>query len=124
MDVWAIEHVSPVEDSKFIKFMIEKGYYYFDILCIPVADYIFVRKESAVFSKLKVPLLEQNRTRICPYKTYASNPPRDPHHYPNLEFSYEPLKHQIPPGEDMNLDKPHAYTYNATTVIRSINIKS
>ena len=87
-------HLAMVEDQVFIKFMIDQGYYYFDTTCTYIGDYVFIRKKSELFAKLKVPLDQLNRTTICEYKEdmltarYHFEPAnlRDKHHYPNLEF--------------------------------------
>ena len=84
-----------MEDQEIIKFMLDKGYYYFDSLCFPVNDFIFVRKESALFSRLAVPPHAMNRTSVCRYKPInidghssanGLDVLRDRHHYPHLKY--------------------------------------
>ena len=85
-----------IEHTEFITFMISKGYYYFDMTCAIIGDYIFVRKGSAIYKKLEVPREQENRTQICdnkllalvqkPYFTLKDL--RDPHHYPNIRYKY------------------------------------
>ena len=100
VDVWVIEHITIYEDTNFVKFMISKGYYYFDILCAEVSDYIFVRKNSSLYSRLSVPLHEENRELICPFKRHIGTNNtfslddealRDSHHYPELQYKSAPL---------------------------------
>lgn len=105
VDVWAIEHFILIEDSEFVNFMVSKGYYYYDILCSEVADYIFVRKESDLFSALQVPANKQDRNLICQYKRVIrrnhTSPTltsmiRDPHHYPDMRYRETPEISPLP----------------------------
>jgi len=97
VDMWAIEHNGWKEDTKFSEFMVSKGYYLLDMLCDVVADYVFIRKGSDLFRRLKVPKEAENRTEICMYKkdTFTNDDKynlqlvdiRDRHHYPQLEYT-------------------------------------
>ena len=87
--------IKTLEHKEFILFMISKGYYYFDMTCAFVGDYIFVRKNSELFQRLKVPNDQMNRHEICKYKLLYSSAVelipsmeelRDPHHYPELNY--------------------------------------
>ena len=96
VDIWVIEHSGDNEDQNFVRDMVRRGYYYLDMLCDYVADYIFIRKESKLFKKLKVPKRFENRTEVCLFKneTFRNGKPqsfdmrvvRDQHHYPELKF--------------------------------------
>ena len=85
-----------VEHTEFINFMISKGYYYFDMTCAIIGDYIFVRKESEIFKKLEVPKEQENRTQVCDNKLlltmgklfFTTEDIRDPHHYPDIKYKY------------------------------------
>ena len=97
VDVWAIEHFTMrmTEDVEFIRFMIGKGYYYLDVLCSEVQDYIFVRKKSDTFKRLAVPKEKIHRDKLCPFKSYHNRlnysmnerDLRDPHHFPSLVYN-------------------------------------
>ena len=85
-----------IEHTEFITFMISKGYYYFDMTCAIIGDYIFVRKESEIFKKLEVPKEQENRTQVCDNKLlltmgklfFTTEDIRDPHHYPDIKYKY------------------------------------
>lgn len=87
--------LSIIEDIDIITFMQSKGYYYFDVLCYSISDFIFIRKGSDLFKKLKVPMHALNRTSICKDKivltaTHKYLRPekkfRDSHHFPGIEY--------------------------------------
>lgn len=104
VDVWAIEHVGFGEDTEFVQFMVDRGYYYFDMLCTLVADYIFVRKGSEIFSRLHVPFDQANRTAVCSHKLFqvvtfntttfdfSLDTLRDHFHYPDLKYKKQGLE--------------------------------
>ncbi|XP_047736805.1 uncharacterized protein LOC108680959 [Hyalella azteca] len=104
VDVWAVEHVTGYEDQSFIRFMVSKGYYYFDALCAEVPDFIFVRKESEIFEALQVPMEPTNRSAICHFKkartrtnySLAVEDLRDLHHYPQLIYRDVPEVNPVP----------------------------
>ncbi|XP_047736021.1 uncharacterized protein LOC108677661 [Hyalella azteca] len=104
VDVWAVEHVTGYEDQSFIRFMISKGYYYFDALCAEVPDFIFVRKGSEIFESLQVPMEPTNRSAICHFKkvrtrtnySLAVEDLRDLHHYPQLIYRDVPEVNPVP----------------------------
>lgn len=114
VDVWAIEHQNWSEDSKFAEFMINKGYYYFDVFCNEVPDYIFVRKASELYKSLNVPAEAENRTAVCPYKPYRTRQNytssvellRDLHHYPTLPYKDIPLVEILKEGEEYKFARP------------------
>nr|XP_045620520.1 uncharacterized protein LOC123771839 [Procambarus clarkii] len=116
VDVWAIEHVSPsrnstprtqtssggssqqvswLEDPEFIAFMEARGYYLFDMFCNYIPDYIFVRRGSDVFKRLRVPERMWKRRGICLHKSiwdeetkvFEPNLHRDKRHWPILAYS-------------------------------------
>lgn len=112
VDVWAIEHTRPLatmnswvtklvpsksgyelEDEKLISFMESKGYYFFDMFCHVISDYIFVRRNSSVFESLEVPPEFWKRRGLCLEKgDYRSDVKddlknlRDRHHWPDVKF--------------------------------------
>lgn len=106
VDMWAIEHSTVYEDREFVTFMQSKGYYYFDILCLEVADYIFLRKGSELYSSLHVPVNAENRTEVCAYKEFRGRTNtsievsdlRDHHHFP--ELSYQEVPRISPPSDE------------------------
>lgn len=78
VDVWMIEHINPnlklfndgsqegeFEDESFIEFMENKGYYLFDLYCVPIPDYSFIRIGSDIFRKLEIPKESWKRKSIC-----------------------------------------------------------
>lgn len=106
VDVWAIEHTNPdlilfadgskigeYEDKNLISFMETKGYYLFDVFCVQIADYIFVRRNSDIFKKLEVPQKFWKRRGLCRNKKInlklipASL--RDSRHWPDIKFKME-----------------------------------
>ena len=104
VEVWAIEHNGDSEDEQFVEFMISKGYYYFDMLCDFVSDYIFVRKASEIYKKLNIPIAVENRTTLCEYKKeiyvnsnrngFTPEHLRDLHHFPQLQYREVPVIHK------------------------------
>lgn len=112
IDVWAIEHIahhknsslaasggsshiSWYEDPEFIAFMEDRGYYLFDMFCHFIPDYVFVRRESDVFRRLRVPQHLWRRRGICLHKTildantkvFKPELIRDKRHWPNIVYS-------------------------------------
>ncbi|XP_042222401.1 uncharacterized protein LOC121866771 [Homarus americanus] len=120
VDVWAIEHigssnnvsvtapkntsvtssggsseVSRFEDPEFIAFMEAQGYYLFDMFCHVIEDYVFIRRDSEVFRRLRVPRHLWRRRGICLNKTIWDEHAevlqlkllRDSRHWPNIVFS-------------------------------------
>lgn len=107
VDVWIIEHffkdhekvlsrdenADMIQDVDFTLFMESKGYYLFDLLCITLPDYVFVRRNSDIFRRLKVPKKFWKRRNICNRKGFIGwDDPvqlpdlRDRIHYPNITF--------------------------------------
>ena len=100
VDVWVIEHINPLkgnfEDPNLVDFMHGKGYYFFDMLCHTIPDYIFIRKQSKIFQDLlHVPKTQEFRRNICSHKkTFLKSPKkpiaeileimRDKVHYPKV----------------------------------------
>ena len=96
MNVLRSHHGDLVESLDIIEFMEEKGYYYFDLFCTVISDYVFVKIDSEVFKKLNVPNDKLKRRKICDNKKLYIGEMgfvapvqnlRDIRHYPNLRFS-------------------------------------
>lgn len=83
------------EDPEFISFMEDRGYYLFDMFCHPIPDYVFVRRDSEVFRRLKVPEKQWRRRGLCLHKSvwnekstiFRAELYRDRRHWPNIVYS-------------------------------------
>ena len=88
--------IKNLENQELIEFMQGKGYYLLDIFCVAVTDFFFIRIDSELFQKLKVPGEALKRKSVCgdkilnfSYKklpSFALYEIRDRHHYPQLAY--------------------------------------
>lgn len=90
----ASSKASTFEDSKFIEFMEQRGYYLFDMFCYDIPDYIFVKRSSDVFRRLEVPQRLWRRRGLCLHKSpwknnmkFSLSRHRDSRHWPTLAYS-------------------------------------
>ena len=84
------------EDIKLVEFMEKNGYYFFDMHCNVLSDFVFIRIESDLFKKLEVPKDKMKRRNLCDkrkiligfkQKRYLTeNEFRDHTHWPDLRY--------------------------------------
>ncbi|KAK7072740.1 hypothetical protein SK128_002640 [Halocaridina rubra] len=113
VDVWVIEHIKPnenqtivsrssqvteeswkYEDAELVAFMEARNYYFFDMFCHPIPDYVFVNRDSEIFKRLGVPNHLRIRRGLCFHKANWEKDEtefilalhRDKRHYPRLRY--------------------------------------
>ncbi|XP_053645931.2 uncharacterized protein [Cherax quadricarinatus] len=88
------QKLSKFEDPDFIAFMEARGYYLFDVFCQIIPDYVFIRRGSDVFKRLRVPERLWTRRNLCLHKSsweantkvFQPRLHRDRRHWPKLVY--------------------------------------